>query len=127
MRTDRLWLVGVVLTLAVGCGSKAPPDEPAAARESLAARVKAQTQNPDGGAVAEMLTQSDPSHAVGSVGSQLQQTWRRPASLAALALTNCMKFAWGARRLCRRRTSAGRFGNPPRVSISTNKLAGAGR
>ena len=33
MRADRLWLVVVTLTLAVGCGSNVPPDESAAARE----------------------------------------------------------------------------------------------
>ena len=72
MGTDRLWLVGVVLTLALGCGSKAPPDESPAARESLTARIKAQTQNPDGGVVAEMLTQSDPSPTITYTQTQTQ-------------------------------------------------------
>ena len=31
-------------------------------------------------------------------------------------------FAWGARRLCRRRTIAGGFGNPPRVPMAMNRL-----
>ena len=34
-------------------------------------------------------------------------------------------IAWGARRLCRRRTIAGGFGNPFRVPMSTNQLCTA--
>jgi len=40
MNTDRLWLVAGILSLMVGCGTNAPPDEPGGSRAGLAAKLK---------------------------------------------------------------------------------------